>query len=63
MKDGCDLTFFVNVTGHLNTLLTHLQDKDKLIKEMFDSIKVFKVKLQLWENQLNVRDFLFTFRI
>jgi hypothetical protein len=46
----------VDVTGHLNTLNKELQGKDKLITEMFDSIKAFKVKLRLWEKQLKVRD-------
>jgi hypothetical protein len=42
-----DLAFFMDVTGHLNTLNKELQGKDKLITEMFDSIKAFKVKLRL----------------
>jgi hypothetical protein len=42
-----DLAFFVDVTGHLNTLNRELQGKDKLMTEMFDSIKAFKVKLRL----------------
>jgi hypothetical protein len=49
-----DLAFFVDVTGHLNTLNKELQGKDKLVTEMFDSIKAFKVKLRLWKNQLQV---------
>jgi hypothetical protein len=46
----------VDVTDHLNTLNKELQGKDKLIREMFDSIKAFKVKLRLWENQLKVHN-------
>jgi hypothetical protein len=44
------------VTGHLNTLNKVLQGKDKLITEMFDSIKAFKDTLRLWENQLKVHN-------
>jgi hypothetical protein len=35
----------VDVTGHLNTLNKELQGKDKLIREMFNNVKAFKVKL------------------
>jgi hypothetical protein len=49
-----DSAFFVDVTGHLNTLNEELQGKDTLITEMFDGIKAFKVKLRFWENQLKV---------
>jgi hypothetical protein len=49
-----DLASFVDVTGQLNTLNKELQGKHKLITEMFDSIKAFKVKLLLWKNQLQV---------
>jgi hypothetical protein len=31
-----DLAFFVDVTGHWNTLNKELQSKDKFITEMFD---------------------------
>jgi hypothetical protein len=47
---------FVDGTGHLNTLNKELQGKDKLITEMYDSIKAFNVKLRLWENQLKVHN-------
>jgi hypothetical protein len=46
----------VDVTSHLNTLNKELQGKDKLITEMFYCIKAFKVKLRLWENQLQVHN-------
>jgi hypothetical protein len=46
----------MDVTGHLNTLNRELQGKDNLFTEMFDSIKAFKVKLRLWENQLKVHN-------
>jgi glutaredoxin-related protein len=51
-----DLTFLVDATGHLNTLNKELQGKDKLITEMFDSIKAFRAKLRLWENRLQVHN-------
>jgi hypothetical protein len=40
-----DLVFLVDVTGHLNYLNKELQGKDKLITDMYDNIKVFRVKL------------------
>jgi hypothetical protein len=48
--EGCvsvQAFFFVDGTGHLNTLNKELQGKDKPITEMLDSIKAFIVKLQL----------------
>jgi hypothetical protein len=39
-----DLTFLADVTGHLNSL-KQLRGKKKLITEMSDTIKAFKVKI------------------
>jgi hypothetical protein len=49
-----DLAFLVDETGHLNNLNKELQGKDKLITDKYDNIKVFKVKLRLWETQLPI---------
>jgi hypothetical protein len=51
-----DLASFADMTGHLNTLNKELQGKDKLITEIFNNIKAFKVKLRLWENRLKVHN-------
>ncbi|KAJ8875997.1 hypothetical protein PR048_023905 [Dryococelus australis] len=48
-----DLAFMVDMTGHLNDLNLMLQGKDQLVILMYDHIKVFKLKLNLWEGQLN----------
>jgi hypothetical protein len=50
------LALFVDVTGHLEHL-KQLQGKDKLITNMYDNIKAFKVTLQLWGNQLKLHNF------
>jgi hypothetical protein len=49
----------VNVTGHLNILNKELQGRDKLITEMSDIIKAFKVTLRMWEDECTT---LFIFR-
>jgi len=47
-----DLTFFVDITTHLNVLNVQLQGKNKVITNMCDSIQSFTMKLKLWETQL-----------
>jgi hypothetical protein len=50
MNDGgrkTGLVFLVDVTGHLNNLSKELQGKGKLIINMYDDIKAFKVKFRL----------------
>jgi hypothetical protein len=57
LNDGgwiTDLAFVVDVTGHLNNLSKELYGKDKLITDMYNDIKAFRVKLRLWENQLKL---------
>jgi hypothetical protein len=49
-----NLAFLVDVTGHLTNLNKELQGKDKLITDMYNNTKAFRVKLRLWENQLKV---------
>jgi hypothetical protein len=46
----------VDVTGHLNNLNKELQGKDKLITDMHNNIKAFRVELRLWENQLKLHN-------
>lgn len=46
------LAFCMGVTGHLYNLDKELQDKDKVITDMSDDIKAFKVKFKLWQNKL-----------
>ncbi|XP_076044769.1 general transcription factor II-I repeat domain-containing protein 2B-like [Oratosquilla oratoria] len=48
----CDLAFLVDITNHLSALNLRLQGKDQLINEMFSLIKVFQIKLRLWESQI-----------
>jgi hypothetical protein len=49
-----DLAFLVDVTGRLNNVNKELQGKDKLITDMYNDIKAFRVKRRLWENQLPI---------
>jgi hypothetical protein len=48
---GTNLACLAVMTGHLTNLNKELKEKYKLITEMCDSMKAFKVKLQLWEKQ------------
>ncbi|KAJ8895139.1 hypothetical protein PR048_000464 [Dryococelus australis] len=48
-----DLAIMVDMTGHLNDLNLKLQGKDQPVISMCDHIKAFKLKLNLWEGQLN----------
>lgn len=47
-----DLGFLTDITSHLNDLNKKLQGKDNLSHELFDALKAFEVKLDLWINQL-----------
>ncbi|XP_060119664.1 general transcription factor II-I repeat domain-containing protein 2-like [Heteronotia binoei] len=47
-----DLAFMVDITEHLNSLHTKMQDRNKVVTELYDSIWGFEMKLQLWEKQL-----------
>jgi hypothetical protein len=49
-----NLAFLVDVTGHLKNLNRELQGKYKLITNMYDNIKAFKVKLRLWGSELKL---------
>jgi hypothetical protein len=50
------LAFLVDVTGHLNNLNKELQGKGKLITDIYNNIKAFRVKLRLWLNQLKLHN-------
>jgi hypothetical protein len=52
-----DILFLVDVTAYLNSLDTEFKSKGKLLTEMSDNVKAFKVKLRLWKNQLKVQNF------
>ena len=52
-----DLAFLADITSHLNELNSRLQRKGQLINCMFDHVKAFQVKLSLWENQINNKNF------
>jgi hypothetical protein len=58
LNDGwiTDLAFLVDVTGQLNNHNKALHSKDKLITDMYNNIKAFRVKLRLWENQLKLHN-------
>lgn len=47
-----DLSFLCDITDHLNGLNVKLQGRKQLITEMRDSVKVFQLKLRLWEAQM-----------
>jgi hypothetical protein len=46
----------VDVTRHLNNLNKELRGKHKLITDVCNNIKAFRVKLRLWENQLKLHN-------
>ena len=47
-----DLSFMVDITEHLNNLKKMLQGRNKVVTQYYDSICAFKLKLSLWETQL-----------
>ena len=48
----CNLAFLSDIAHHLNELNLKLQGKKKIITQMYDHMKSFKVKLRLWIKQL-----------
>jgi hypothetical protein len=50
------LGLLVDVTAHLNNHNKELWPKNKLIAELYDTIKAYKVNLRLWENQLKLNN-------
>ena len=51
-----DLAFMVDITQRLNNLNKMLQGRRKIVTQYNDSIRVFKLKLSLWETQLSSSD-------
>ncbi len=58
IKTGCDLTFFTDITGHLNHFNSQLQGKIQLISDLFNTVRAFLAKLLLFKTQLAKGDFL-----
>uniref|UniRef100_A0AAR2IK74 SPIN-DOC-like zinc-finger domain-containing protein n=1 Tax=Pygocentrus nattereri TaxID=42514 RepID=A0AAR2IK74_PYGNA len=52
-KWKCELAFLADITAHLNALNLQLQGCDRMITDMYDAVKVFQVKLLLWEKQMH----------
>ena len=46
-----DLGFLTDLTLHLNDLNKKLQGKDNLVPDLYDALKAFAVKLDLWIKQ------------
>ena len=51
-----DLSFLVDICEHLNKLNLELQGEKMLIVNSCRAIKVFRIKLSLWQNQLTKND-------
>ena len=49
----CSLAFLTDVTHHLNELNVKLQDIYQIITQMYDHVRLFEVKLDLWTKQLH----------
>ena len=47
-----DLAFWVDITDHLNTLNKRLQGQEQSVRQLYEKIKAFCVKLCLFESQL-----------
>ena len=47
-----DLAFMVDITDHLEFLNKQLQSRNKIVTELYDATRAFRLKLQLFENQL-----------
>jgi len=52
-----NLSFLTDITDHLNEVSTKLQGKNQIITQMYDHIKSFKVKLALWNKQIQIGNF------
>jgi len=42
-----NFAFVVDMSNHLNSLNKRFQAKDKLIAEMYENIRIFKLKLRM----------------
>ncbi|XP_069680148.1 general transcription factor II-I repeat domain-containing protein 2A-like isoform X2 [Periplaneta americana] len=52
----CDLAFMAEVTGYLNEFNTSLQEKGQVVSQLYDKVRAFKLKLQLWGRQLRAKN-------
>lgn len=52
-----DLAFLVDMTSHLNDLNKKLMGKNQMINHLANAVTAFKMKLQLFENQLKQQNF------
>ncbi|XP_078037668.1 general transcription factor II-I repeat domain-containing protein 2-like [Augochlora pura] len=50
-----DLAFMCDIIDHLNALNVSLQEERKTIIDLFDLIQAFKMKLELWIEQLRTK--------
>ena len=48
----CELAFLCDISSHLDALNLQLQGRGRLITDMYASVRAFKTKLCLWENQM-----------
>ena len=51
-----DLAFAVDITEHLSKLNLKLQGKEKTITYLYDNIKCFITKLNLWKTQIQSKN-------
>uniref|UniRef100_A0A674N6P6 SPIN-DOC-like zinc-finger domain-containing protein n=1 Tax=Takifugu rubripes TaxID=31033 RepID=A0A674N6P6_TAKRU len=55
LSDGkflSDLAFMVDITKHLSELNIKLQGPNQLVSSLLSNVKIFEVKLRLWQEQL-----------
>uniref|UniRef100_A0A8K9XV45 SPIN-DOC-like zinc-finger domain-containing protein n=1 Tax=Oncorhynchus mykiss TaxID=8022 RepID=A0A8K9XV45_ONCMY len=48
----CEMAFLCDITSHLNAINLQLQGRDRVISDMYSTVKAFKTKLTLWETQM-----------
>ena len=53
----CNLAFLSDLSDHLNILNVGLQGKGKTVIDFYDSIRGFRMKIDLWISQLHGNNF------
>lgn len=53
----CDFAFAVDILTHMNELNVKLQGKDQFVHEMYNNVRAFKAKLNLFSRQLSNKSF------
>lgn len=48
----CEMAFLSDIMSHLNAMNLQLQGRNRVISDMYSSVKAFKTKLTLWEAQM-----------